>query len=129
MVDRGKIRLPKEKYVGAYLLDMTKQKQEAVLHLSEKFTDKVYTAMTQPESMLEVDVKLQLLSEPAVEEWLAMIEGSDFFITDSFHGVCFALIFQKQFCVIFDKENWRGFSRNSFFIGIIQSFFSSDTGK
>lgn len=111
MADKGKIRLPKEKYVGAYLLDMTKQKQEAVLHLSEKFTDKVYTAMTQSESMLETDVKLQLLSEPAVEEWLAMIEESDFFITDSFHGVCFALIFQKQFCVIFDKENWRGFSR------------------
>lgn len=32
-----------------------------------------------------------------IEEWLTRIKNSDFFITDSFHGVCFAILFNRQF--------------------------------
>ena len=33
-------------------------------------------------------------------EWLQAIHDCDFFVTDSFHGLCFAIIFRKQFVVV-----------------------------
>ena len=37
---------------------------------------------------------------PRMCEWLQSIRDCDFFVTDSFHGLCFAIIFRKQFAVI-----------------------------
>ncbi len=45
----------------------------------------------------------------SVENWLWRIKNAKFFITDSFHGVCFAVIFNKPFIVLANKS--RGYSR------------------
>ena len=37
---------------------------------------------------------------PSLEKWLSYIAGAKFVITDSFHGVAFSLVFQKDFVVI-----------------------------
>lgn len=37
---------------------------------------------------------------PRMCEWLQSIHDCDFFVTDSFHGLCFAIIFRKQFAVV-----------------------------
>jgi len=44
-----------------------------------------------------------------VENWLAHFYYADFVITDSFHGMVFSIIFNKQFLVIGNKE--RGLTR------------------
>ena len=44
-----------------------------------------------------------------IEDWLAYIYHASFVITDSFHGTCFSLIFEKQFICIMNKA--RGISR------------------
>ncbi len=36
-----------------------------------------------------------------IEEWLCSIKNADFVITDSFHGLCFCIIFNKQFVYIY----------------------------
>ena len=36
----------------------------------------------------------------SAQEWLAYIFYSKYVITNSFHGVCFSILFKKQFCVI-----------------------------
>lgn len=40
------------------------------------------------------------MKEATLYEWLGNILHCEFFITDSFHGVCFALIFNKPFLCI-----------------------------
>ena len=45
----------------------------------------------------------------SVPEWLFAIANADFVITDSFHGMVFAIIFEKQFVVI--GNNDRGIER------------------
>lgn len=45
----------------------------------------------------------------SVEEWLNSIKNCKIFITDSFHGVCFAIIFNKQFICV--KNKYRGNER------------------
>ena len=44
-----------------------------------------------------------------IEDWLAYIYHASFVITDSFHGTCFSLIFEKQFICVMNKD--RGVSR------------------
>jgi len=39
-----------------------------------------------------------------VEDWLNAIKTCDYLITDSFHGICFAIIFNKPFSCIINKE-------------------------
>lgn len=49
------------------------------------------------------NVKVEL----AVEEWLAYLHGAQYIVTDSFHGTCFALIFQKPFVSFVNREPGR----------------------
>lgn len=120
MAERGKLRLPEGKYVGAYLLDITEQKEKAVEEAAAYISGGIYRAVTQPYEKKAKSSKLSFLSGPRIEEWLAMIQNCDFFLTDSFHGACFAILFQKQFCIIFDKENWRGLSRIQSLLDLLQ---------
>lgn len=46
---------------------------------------------------------------PKIEDWLSMIRGCKFLVTDSFHGMCFAIIFKKPFVALCNKE--RGAAR------------------
>ena len=109
----GRLRNPEEKYVAAYCLDMTYSLSEAIKYAAEQITDGTYNVILDTELHFDGnnDFDIKCLSEPAIEEWIASIHDCDFFITDSFHGMCFAIIFNKPFAVIFDKDNWRGYSR------------------
>ena len=40
------------------------------------------------------------ISGVPVRDWLREIRDCDHFVTDSFHGVCFAIIFRRQFVVL-----------------------------
>lgn len=52
---------------------------------------------------LRVDVKY-VTSSTTVEDWLFLLKNAFYIITDSFHGACFSLIFQKPFLTIINKE-------------------------
>lgn len=44
----------------------------------------------------------------SVEQWLSGIANSDFVVTDSFHGVVFSILFEKNFIAIGNKERGLG---------------------
>ena len=46
---------------------------------------------------------------PSVETWLSLIKNSYYVITDSFHGMVFSIIFERNFIVIVNKK--RGVAR------------------
>lgn len=43
-----------------------------------------------------------MLPELSVEEWLAYIQSCEMYIGDSYHGLCFSLIFHRPFIVIYE---------------------------
>jgi hypothetical protein len=51
----------------------------------------------------------------SIENWLQGIRDSSFVITDSFHGMVFCLIFQKEFLIL--ANNSRGYERFSSLLG------------
>ena len=53
---------------------------------------------------------LESISNPSVEEWLYYVKNARFFVGDSFHGLCFSLIFNVPFFIILNT-NVAGLSR------------------
>ena len=113
LADKGKKRVPKEKYIGAYILDPSEIKQKAIEKIAGQFCENrnmvIYDAMDHIDGKCR-EMSIKGVSHASVEEWLAMISDCDFFVTDSFHGVCVSLIFQKNFAVVF-HDSWRGIER------------------
>lgn len=46
-------------------------------------------------------------------DFISLIENSEFVLTDSFHAVCFSIIFQKNFCVLKKHSQNNPFRQNS----------------
>jgi len=80
--------------IVCYILDCDKKYREAFKYLSDKYGKKVVETAN---------------SNITIENWLASIKNCELFITDSFHGMCFALIFNKPFICVSNKS--RGSSR------------------
>lgn len=111
LASRGGLRTLRDKYIAAYLLDPTKEKEKFVKLLADEYTCGRYMAMTEPVYTEKDSQYIEYTLEPGIEEWVSMMKHSEIVITDSFHGLCFALIYEKPFYVIYEKDNWRGYDR------------------
>lgn len=113
MAQMGKMRLPETQYIGGYILDPSKEKEKVFYDINKELNFEINVI---GDSVMNLEQAKQLwliplLPNALVEEWLANICYCDLFVTDSFHGVCFALIFKKNFIVITEPGNWRGRAR------------------
>lgn len=80
--------------IVSYVLDNNKSYDKAYRRLEKQHGSRV--------------IKLADSNE-SVENWLSAIKNCKLFVTDSFHGLCFALIFNKPFICISNKA--RGATR------------------
>lgn len=119
LAQRGMKRLVKDTYTAMYFLDASKIKETAGLEIAQNITGGRYMAMTEIVYRKMQSDCIEYTLQPYVEEWLAMIKNSDFVVTDSFHGMCFAILYQKPFCVIFDKKSVRGYARFTDLLGAL----------
>jgi len=85
-----------------YVLDVSKTKNEIIQTVSNSLGLDVSTIH------LEEKINAEKL-KPSISEWLYHLRNADFIITDSFHGMVFSIIFNKQFIAIGNRE--RGASR------------------
>lgn len=113
MAEMGKMRLPETNYIGGYILDPSREKEKVFYGLSKELHFGMNVIGDSERNLEEAESfwSIPLLPNALVEEWLANIRYCDLFVTDSFHGVCFALIFRKNFIVITEPGNWRGRAR------------------
>lgn len=96
-------------YMAVYILDMTPEKSKIIskiseeLHLPLKYINRPKRVFGWiPESISE-------MVKPGVELWMQSILEAQFVLTDSFHGMAFSIIFEKQFLVIGNER--RGLTR------------------
>lgn len=104
--------MEEEPYILAYLLTPSVEKREYCESFQRKMggiklvyiIDNALHNRNRFRHILKFEnVKVEL----AVEEWIAYLHGAQYIITDSFHGTCFALIFQKQFVSFVNRESDR----------------------
>ena len=58
-----------------------------------------------------MEIKQTFLSDMSIEEWLNAISSCKLFITNSFHGMCFAIMFNKPFICMVNPSS--GKARNT----------------
>lgn len=103
-------KVPYNHYIATYILDPSPEKQSII----ERIAEQLELPIINMTDVVNVDEKcaewnLEVEREVSNEDWLARIRECDFFITDSFHGSCFAIIFEKEFMVI--GNVYRGIDR------------------
>lgn len=89
-------------YLGVYILDDNEDKQRIIKKASIEHN--------LPINIINVgQSNSHRYRYPSIEEWIANIAFSDFVITDSFHGMVFSILFEKQFLIVNNKT--RGSAR------------------
>lgn len=84
-------------YICAYVLDSTEITNKIVGEFSSR------KRMTVKKMSAHKDIRM------TVEEWLACIRDASFVVTDSFHGMVFAIMFNRNFLVVPNRS--RGIDR------------------
>ena len=98
---------PEGAVLTKYILDKNDQKERIIQRIAKQLDLAVISASN--ENMDNNDLSPAMRQTNSVESWLTSFYHSDYIITDSFHGTCFAIIFQKRFITIANKE--RGLDR------------------
>lgn len=99
-------------FIASYVLDKATEAKKISEHIREHFQTEII-------DMADAQTNLQQSLSP--EDWLYNIKHCKLLVTDSFHGVCFAIIFNRPFICIINKE--RGASR---FLSLLKLFGLSD---
>jgi nitroreductase len=106
-------------YILAYILDPTPEKKAAIINLANELMLEVKIVLDGFPNLFQSNLKkteMEECVERDVEtyDFLKLYMNASYIFTDSFHGTCFALKFQKPFVTIGNKR--RGMARfNSLF--------------
>lgn len=111
-------------YIFAYLLDPNPVYGKALQRVADVSGKNIVVAFDEPAdkneyySRLEIDDdRISALMDPPMHTWLAYFRSADYILTDSFHGACFSVIFEKDFIVL--KNDKRGGGRFKSLLGSI----------
>jgi glycosyltransferase involved in cell wall biosynthesis/coenzyme F420-reducing hydrogenase beta subunit len=114
MSENNVSRLPQRSFLGGYLLQPNNQRENIIRSLLSHLDIKSYYIITDASKSINQVRNLwniDSIEGANVNEFLACIQNCECFITDSFHGVCFSIIFRKQFIALFDKNINRAHGR------------------
>lgn len=92
--------------IFCYFLDVNSYKIRLAEKISHKNNLQLFSVLSPTYSIKQ---KLDIITRPPVEKWLRAFMDAKYVICDSFHGVIFSLIFNKDFMVVLNED--RGKSR------------------
>jgi len=110
----------KERYIFCYILDPTDSKVEFIHRLEHQLgmPSLVVADMRLEGPPLDKLCKqLNVIKEASIEDFVALIKKCNFIITDSHHGACFGLIYEKQLLAINNRK--RGATRFESLFGLL----------
>lgn len=111
IADAGKVI--NEPYMAIYILNPTYKKVELCKRIAkEKGIGKLcFIIDANPnnkiDSKLIIGFEEDIYEDLSPNKWIGLMMNADFIITDSYHGACFSMIFEKQFLAIKNRENSR----------------------
>lgn len=100
-------------YIFAYILSPSLEKKSMIERISAETGFKVVLILDAQKNIeknrIIMDMPNALRDNLEIEDWLYYIANSEMVLTDSYHGLCFSIIFQKKFFCIGNIS--RGLSR------------------
>lgn len=100
-----------EKYLLCYILDPTPEKERLAAEIARKKKLKIITILGMKEFKWAKDKwhMGQVLQNVTSEQFLFYIKNSDYLLTDSHHGTCFGIIYEKPYLALVNSS--RGATR------------------
>lgn len=117
-IDASTRNTPSNKYVLSYVLDPSPQKRWTIQHVATRENLALLNMVDAQTNFAAKKAKLGLdnvIAGLTVEDWIFYIYHCEHLVTDSFHGVCFAIIFNKPFTCIVNES--RGSARFTSLLG------------
>ena len=126
IASESKRALPKDKYIFSYILDPTEQKIHSLKQIAKDNNLKVilFAYLDNLKDFDTTGIKFCNIGSSKPEDWLKLLKHSSLVYTDSFHGMCFSLIYNKKFICI--KNKGRGEAR---FQSLINQFNIKENGS
>ena len=103
------------KYVCRFLLDENSSKRQYIQKFAQHHSYKEVNNYLNKDYSVPVIRKIINNKYISIPKWLSNIKNADFVITDSFHGMVFSIIFERQFLVFRNKK--RGNARFESLLG------------
>ncbi len=91
------LKKPKEKYLLVYSVPRSKLIKEAVVYFADKLNLKIVAIDKMLIPLMKVDKQIR---NAGPKEYIELFANASFIITDSFHGTCFSVNFEKPFVAI-----------------------------
>lgn len=99
-----------EEYLLAYILDPEPNKRQTILQAAKNTGKKVFVILDL-EGNFAANKKAMNMDENIVKpefiDWVAYFRHASYVITDSMHGACFSIIFEKKFVAIKNRSKER----------------------
>lgn len=98
------------RYIFCYFLSWNKNHWQYAEQISKKLDLPIVIVPSVKETY---KVKAQVVKNAGPEDWVGLVKGADYIITDSFHGTVFSTVFNKPFTVLKRFEDSNPRSQNS----------------
>lgn len=106
-------RVEDNPYICCYILNPSDEKRKIIQYVSQELNLPIKIILDAPQGSFNDNRKKMglegILESVEEEDWMYYISHSQYVITDSFHGVCFSVIFEKNFICLANPE--RGIQR------------------
>ncbi len=101
-----------EPYLLTYILDFNEDKLKVIKYVAEKLNLKIVNIYNM-HNKIQLNEDYEFIKNWSVEEFLKLYKNANYVITDSYHGTCFSVKFNKPFISIIN--NPRGGLRYNLF--------------
>lgn len=110
LANKAKVEI-EEDYMICYILDPTPEKKAAVKYLEKKLGLKarIILDMKTFSSSKEKWGQKNVIDNVEIEDFIKLIKNCKYLLSDSHHGICFGLIYHKNFICIANRS--RGYTR------------------
>ena len=108
IVNKGNTKAPQGE-LFAYILDNNEEKKKQINNIARLTTLKPFFVNQAKELKFDIPCNIEEYTYPPVEQWLRSFRDAKYVVCDSFHGMVFSVIFNKNFIVLANKK--RGSSR------------------
>ncbi|MBQ8688617.1 MAG: polysaccharide pyruvyl transferase family protein [Oscillospiraceae bacterium] len=102
--DDSRLVLP-ERYLASYILGASEKKRAFIQAAAKQLGCEMFNVVNpnEPEQCRKI-MNLPTVKDPTVEDWLHLIRDCTLYIGDSFHGLCFSILFRRRFVCIIRKD-------------------------
>ena len=102
---------PKQGFILSYILDPKPEYQDIIHAVASSENAEIINLLDAYtfEQTRNIMYRIKPVENPTPDDWMFYMMNSKHVVTDSFHGLCFAIIFNKPFTVIANEK--RGLSR------------------